>query len=115
MVELATCHGQTVGMNRTELVARIWASNPHLYRRDIEGAVDTILGRIADTLAAGGRVELRDFGTFALKHLAARSGCNPRTGLAVEVAAKAGIRFKPGKGMQARLNPKSEQLALAAE
>ena len=102
-------------MNRSELVARIWATKPHLYQRDIEGVVGVILDRIADTLAAGGRVELRDFGTFALKHLAARSGCNPRTGVAVEVAAKAGIRFKPGKGMLARLNLKPDQQALAAE
>ena len=46
---------------------------------DFEVIVDAILHTIRDGLARGDRVELRGFGTFALRKYAARIGCNPRT------------------------------------
>ena len=47
-------------MIRSELVLRLAALNPHLYQKDCEAVVDAILGRIADALACGDRVEIRD-------------------------------------------------------
>lgn len=102
--------GTSCSMIRSELVARIADLNPHLYARDVEGVVDTILGRIADALEASDRVELRDFGSFAVKHREARLGRNPRTGATVNVPAKADVQFRPGKAMRVRLNPAAEQL-----
>jgi integration host factor subunit beta len=46
-------------MIRSELVFRIAALNPHLYEKDCEAVVDTILGRIEAALVAGDRVEIR--------------------------------------------------------
>ncbi|MCJ2136044.1 integration host factor subunit beta [Methylobacterium sp. J-026] len=94
-------------MIRSELVARIAEQNPHLYAKDVEAVVDAILNRIADALADGDRVELRDFGTFAVKELGARTGRNPRTGQSVAVAAKRNVHFKAGKAMRGRLNHKA--------
>lgn len=91
-------------MIRSELVARVAILNPHLYARDVERVVDTILGRIETALAQGDRVELRDFGTFSMKHRAARTGRNPRTGASVAISEKTAIHFKPGQGMRRRLN-----------
>ena len=91
-------------MIRSELVERVAAQNPHLYARDVEAVVSAILGRVAEALVAGDRVELRDFGSFTVKRREARHGRNPRTGAKVDVAAKADVRFKPGKRMHARLN-----------
>lgn len=91
-------------MIRSELVARIAAQNPHLYERDAEALVKAIFSRIAEALAFGDRVELRDFGTFSTKELQGWAGRNPKTGQAVIVAAKRNIHFKPGKAMRARLN-----------
>ena len=56
-------------MIRSELVFRIAALNPHLYEKDCEAVVDTILGRIEAALVAGDRVEIRGFGAFSAKHL----------------------------------------------
>ncbi|MGU3422890.1 integration host factor subunit beta [Methylobacterium sp. D54C] len=92
-------------MIRSELVTRIAEQNPHLYAKDVEAVVDALLGRIADALADGDRVELRDFGTFSARDHDARRGRNPRNGDAVNVVAKARIHFKPGKAMRERLNP----------
>lgn len=91
-------------MIRSELVARIAAQNPHLCAREVEAVVDTILDRIAGSLADGDRVELRDFGTFCVRGRKARAARNPRTGERVMVKAKAHVHFKPGKRMRARLN-----------
>ena len=91
-------------MIRSELVARIAEQNPHLYAKDVEAVVVTILDTMADALARGDRVELRGFGAFDTKPLLERAARNPKTGAAVTVGAKKRIAFKPGKGMQDRLN-----------
>ena len=43
-------------MIRSQLVQRLTAQNPHLYERDYQAAVDAILDRISDAIAAGDRV-----------------------------------------------------------
>ena len=58
---------------------------------------------IIDTLAADGRIELRNFGVFEVKKRAARVARNPRTGDQVEVPEKYVVTFKPGKEMEARV------------
>ena len=51
-------------MIKSELIERIAAQNPHLYQRDVERIVNTILDTITTALAQGDRVELRGFGMF---------------------------------------------------
>lgn len=92
-------------MIRSDLVLRLAALNPHLYERDCQAVVNAILGRIADAIAAGDRVELRGFGSFATVEQKARMGRNPRNGAAVSVEAKNRLHFKAGKEMRDRLNP----------
>ncbi len=95
-------------MIRSQLVARLAAATPHLAARDVERAVSAILERIATTLAEGGRVEVRGFGTFCVRHRAPRSGRNPRTGASVEVPTKTAITFKSGLALRRRLNVTDE-------
>ena len=54
-------------MLKSELIERIAERNPHLYQRDAEKVVNTILDTITTALLRGDRVELRDFGVFAVK------------------------------------------------
>ena len=96
-------------MIKSELVLKLAEQNPHLYQRDIEKVVNAILDTIGDALAQGGRVELRGFGTFAVKKRGARTGRNPRTGEAVPVSEKFVPVFKTGKEMRHRLNPASQK------
>lgn len=90
-------------MTRSELVLRLAAQNPHLYQKDCETVVKAIVGRIADALADGDRVEIRGFGAFSTKDLRERQGRNPRTGESVIVAEKKAVQFKPGKEIRQRL------------
>ena len=91
-------------MIRSELVAIVADTNPHLTMRDVERIVGTIFDEITNALSAGRRVELRGFGAFSTRAREARTGRNPRTGTAVKVDAKRVPYFKPGKELRERLN-----------
>lgn len=91
-------------MIKSELVQKMTEANPHLYQRDVENVVNTILDEITTALDQGNRVELRGFGVFSVKSRSARNGRNPKTGEAVEIAEKQVPFFKTGKEMRLRLN-----------
>lgn len=91
-------------MIRSELIDIIAARNSRLYQQDAERIVDTVLDEITGALEHGGRVELRGFGTFFVRHRAARSGRNPMNGDAVFVEEKWVPFFRVGKELKDRLN-----------
>lgn len=90
-------------MTRSELVAKIAVNYPHLYQRDVERIVSIILEEIINAMASGGRVELRGFGAFSVKHRKSRTGRNPRTGESVFVPEKSVPFFKMGKKLRERV------------
>ncbi len=102
-------------MTKSDLVKRLAAANPHLYMRDIEKIVATVIEQISAALARGDRVELRGFGAFSVKQRPARSGRNPRTGEHVPVDQKCVPFFKTGKEMRERLNDGSATRRTAAD
>lgn len=93
-----------LGMIKSELVARLTARYPHLYHRDVERIVTTVLDSISKALADGHRVELRGFGAFSVKVRPSRMGRNPRTGEPVAVGQKRAPFFRTGKELRERLN-----------
>ncbi len=44
------------------------------------------------------------FGTFDVANRAARTGRNPQTGAAIQIAAAKVVRFKPGKALKDQVN-----------
>jgi integration host factor subunit beta len=96
-------------MIKSGLVQTIAQQNMHLYHRDVERIINTILDEIIDALAEGDRVELRGFGAFSVKERDARIGRNPRTGETVSVTAKRVPFFKTGKELRERLNESTPQ------
>jgi integration host factor subunit beta len=98
-------------MIKSELVLKIAERNPHLYHRDVETIVNTVLNTITDALRNGDRVELRGFGAFSAKQRRARTGRNPRTGEQVSVDQKIAPAFKTGKELRLRLNGKAARKA----
>jgi integration host factor subunit beta len=91
-------------MIKSELVARLATRYPHLYHRDVERVVSTVLDEITAALSKGDRVELRGFGAFSVKVRPARQGRNPRTGAPVNVEEKRVPFFRTGKELRERLN-----------
>jgi integration host factor subunit beta len=100
-------------LTKSDLIAELATSHPHLRRADVELIVTAIFDQISDALAHVGRVELRGFGAFAVKRRNARLGHNPRTGEAVSVPEKPMPFSKTGKKLHGRLNRKSRQLSSA--
>ena len=92
-------------MKKSELIGKLAAANPQLHRDEVEQMVGVFFEHIAAALARGDRVELRGFGTFSVRHRAARPRArNPRTGANVFVGEKHVPFFKAGKALHDRLN-----------
>jgi integration host factor subunit beta len=87
-------------MNRSDIVNTLAERFAPLHRHDAEAAVRVILDMMTDALARNHRVEVRNFGRFAIKRRPPRIGRNPRTGATVTVPAKRVPHFKPGKGLR---------------
>jgi len=98
-------------MINSELITRIFVRNPHLHHRAVvDAAVNTVFDEIARALRDGNRVEIRGFGAFSVRHREARTARNPRTGEAVDVAAKAAPCCRTGKGLRDRIDRSDEAL-----
>jgi integration host factor subunit beta len=95
-------------MIKSELIDKLAEANPHLYHRDVERVVNTILDGITDALAEGDRIELRGFGAFSVRHRPSRVGRNPRTGESVAVKEKHVPFFKTGKELRERVDASRE-------
>ena len=65
--------------------------------------IQRVFDGITETLLHEGRLELRNFGVFAVKKRRPRRARNPRTGQAVAVPAKLVVTFKPGRDMEERV------------
>ncbi|MBI5917840.1 MAG: integration host factor subunit beta [Nitrosomonadales bacterium] len=91
-------------MTRSELIAKLAERHPQLLAKDAELAVKEILDAMGETLASGGRIEIRGFGSFALNYRPPRLGRNPKSGDKVQVPAKYVPHFKAGKELRERVD-----------
>lgn len=91
-------------MTRSELIAILAERHPQLLAKDAELAVKVILDTMSETLAKGGRIEIRGFGSFALNYRPPRQGRNPKSGEKVQVPAKYVPHFKAGKELRERVD-----------
>ena len=90
-------------MTKSELVDRV-AEKHDLPRRTAEEIVNVIFNTMRDALEDGGRVEVRDFGSFKVKDYEDYIGRNPRTNEEIVVKPKRGIAFKVSKILRSRVN-----------
>ena len=86
-------------MNKTELINAV-AAKAEISKKDAEKALAAVLGSIEDALKAGDKVQLIGFGAFEVKERAARTGHNPKTGEAIEIAAAKMPSFKAGAALK---------------
>jgi len=72
------------------------ALDARLTRTQATRALDAFLEGIQTSLVRGDRVTISGFGTFGVSQRKARKVRNPRSGSAIEIAAKRVPRFAPG-------------------
>lgn len=65
-----------------------------------ERVIDALTGVIHGQLADGKEVSLPGLGKFVTRDRAARTGRNPQTGQAIEIAATKVPAFKPAKALK---------------
>jgi integration host factor subunit beta len=92
-------------VNKRELI-EAFAEEIGITLRDAEVCVNTLFNNMADTLAKGGRVEIRGFGSFKVKEYEPYSGRNPKTGESILVSRKKLPYFKLSSMMRKRMNKK---------
>ena len=93
-------------MTKQQLIDYL-AQSKGISRQTSKLVVGILFQSITDTLTSGGRVEIRDFGIFSVRHYNGRTGKNPKTGEVVEVPPKRLPFFKVGKNLMERLNTHS--------
>lgn len=86
-------------MNTSDLADRI-AADGKLTKAQAKEAVDTLLASIREALVLGHEVNLPGFGKFKVQDKPARTGRNPATGAAIEIAATKKVAFSAAKALK---------------
>lgn len=90
-------------ITKKELVNRI-AEKTTVTKVVAKDIIQSFLDSIIAELAAGNRLEFREFGVFETKERAARLAQNPRTLEKVKVPAKRIVKFKVGRMMRQKVS-----------
>ncbi|MBJ7961102.1 HU family DNA-binding protein [Bacillus toyonensis] len=86
-------------MNKTELTKMV-AEKAELTQKDAAAATQAVLDAITNGLANEEKVQILGFGTFEVRERSARTGRNPQTGEAMQIAASKVPAFKAGKELK---------------
>ena len=92
-------------MNKSELIESI-ATKSGVTRAAATTMLDAALSTITEALVAGDTVAILGFGTFKVSERAARTGKNPATGEALDIAASTVAKFTAGKVLKDAVNKK---------
>lgn len=90
-------------MNKTEMIEAV-AKSADISKAAAGRAVEAVIASVRSTLKKGQMVTMVGFGTFFVGKRAARSGRNPRTGVAIKIKAAKVPKFRAGKALKDALN-----------
>ncbi len=89
-------------MNKADISGRV-AARLGLRKTEAEAAVDTVFEAIGESLSREEAVRIAGFGTFATRSREARTGRNPRTGVAVAIPASRAPAFRAARALRDRV------------
>ena len=90
-------------MNKSKLIDTI-ASEAGISKADAARALNATIDAITNAMSSGDGVQLTGFGSFVVRDRAARTGRNPKTGAAIQIAASKVAAFKAGKNLKEAVN-----------
>jgi len=90
-------------MTKADLIIKL-AERQDLTDAQATRIVNLIFDGFKDVLAKGDRIEIRGFGSFAMRDYGNYTGRNPRTGENIAVKPKKSPYFKVGKELKVRMN-----------
>jgi len=92
-------------MNKAEFVKHI-AELHKCSQVEAEKTIDMFTSSVIDAIGKGNEMSLIGFGNFSVSKVAARTGRNPKTGKALEIAAYNQPKFKVGQKLKDAVNKK---------
>lgn len=90
-------------MTKSDLIAAL-AEKEGLKEKEAFDIVNMIFDGFTNTLKKDGRIEIRGFGSFTVRHYKSYTGRNPKTGKLVKVGKKKLPFFKVGKELKENVN-----------
>ncbi len=90
-------------MNKSKLIDAV-ATAADISKTKAALAIDSVTSAVTRALSGGEQVTLVGFGTFSVRHRAARIGRNPRTSEEIKIAAAKIPAFKAGKALKDAVN-----------
>jgi DNA-binding protein HU-beta len=90
-------------MTKADLIESM-AKRAELPRQKAEEIVNGFLDDIVAALKTGDKINVSGFGTFSVTERRGRTGRNPKTGEAIEIAPSKVAKFKAGKILKEALS-----------
>ena len=90
-------------MKKAELVAAM-AQEMNTAKHTADEALDALTKVLSAQLASGEELTIPGLGSFSVVDKAARTGRNPQTGEAIQIAARKSVKFKAYKALNDAIN-----------
>lgn len=91
-------------MTISDLIDQVAASDSKLTKAQAKAIVDAVFGAISGAANKGEEVSIPGFGKFKVQSKPARTGRNPSTGAAIQIAASKKVVFQPAKSLKDSVN-----------
>ena len=91
-------------MNTADLIDHLASKDDKLTKAQAKGLVDGLFKAIADAAGRGEEINVPGFGKFKVQAKPARTGRNPSTGAAIQIAASKKVVFQPAKALKDSVN-----------
>lgn len=83
-------------LSKVKLIAAV-AKDTGITQDSARKALDSMWAHIVETVQKGGKVELREIGTFLKRTREQRTGRNPKNGELIVIPEKTYVAFKPSE------------------
>jgi DNA-binding protein HU-beta len=87
-------------MNISDLVTYVADEDGKITKTQAKALVDSVFAAITAAAVKGEEVSLPGFGKFKVQNKPARTGRNPSTGAAIQIAASKKLVFQPAKALK---------------
>jgi DNA-binding protein HU-beta len=87
-------------MNISDLVTYVADEDGKITKTQAKALVDSVFAAITSAAVKGEEVSLPGFGKFKVQNKPARTGRNPSTGAAIQIAASKKLVFQPAKALK---------------
>lgn len=86
-------------LTKAALIEQI-SKKTKMTKKETERTINSLFDTVKETLKRGQKVQLIPFGSFEVRHRAARNGRNPRTGARITIKARKVPAFRAGKSLK---------------